>query len=309
MSTDFTSFVNDSGIFTVVQVKDQTKINTQLKVPQLKDMCNKIISFPLVPACLADPVCAMKNAYAKFLEEKPKGEKKPLQAMLLPIALAANAAKSAAAPAASAAPAPSAVLAIASALALPEDECMSESSSSGGKRRRANGSPSVAPTPAAAASTAAAAAAPAVAFTFTATAPAPAAPAPAPAAPAPAPAAPAPAAPAGSFSTCSLSSSLASGRVGRGSVLKNELPVGSNIDAFTIVGYSPTLVCTAVTIHGNPCGRKQAILSNPNGGTFTTGKCSHLSCMKQTPAKREAYLATKRPTLDELSLEISSLTL
>ena len=297
MSTDFTSFVNDSGIFTVVQVKDQTKINTQLSLPDLKDMCNKIISFPLVPACLADPVCAMKNAYAKFLEEKPKGEKKPLQAMLLPIALAANAAKSAAAPAASAAPAPSAVLAIASALALPEDECMSESSSSGGKRRRANGSPSVAPTPAASASTSAA---PAVAFTFTATAPAPAA---------PAAAAPAATAPAGSFSTCSLSSSLASGRVGRGSVLKNELPVGSNIDAFTIVGYSPTLVCTAVTIHGNPCGRKQAILSNPNGGTFTTGKCSHLSCMKQTPAKREAYLATKRPTLDELSLEISSLTL
>jgi hypothetical protein len=288
MSTDFTSFVNDSGIFTVVQVKDQTKINNQLKVSKLEDMCNKIISFPLVPACLADPVCAMKNAYAKFLEEKPKAKKDTLQAMLLPIALAATAAKSAAAPA------PSALLALASALALPEDECMSESSSSGGKRRRANGSPSVAPTPAASTS---AAAAPAVAFTFTATAPAPAA------------AAPAAAAPAGSFSTCSLSSSLASGRVGRGSVLKNELPVGSNIDAFTIVGYSPTLVCTAVTIHGNPCGRKQAILSNPNGGTFTTGKCSHLSCMKQTPAKREAYLATKRPTLDELSLEISSLTL
>eukprot|EP00798_Chlamydomonas_sp_ICE-L_P004138 gene4138-biopygen21852 len=126
------------------------------------------------------------------------------------------------------APAASSFLALASALALPEDDgptedvCMSEESSGGTKRPRTTVSLSVAPAAPAAstadsASTAAAAAAPAAA------AAAPAAPA------AAAPVAPAAAAPAGSFSTCSLSSSLASGRVGRGSPLKNELQVGADI--------------------------------------------------------------------------------
>jgi hypothetical protein len=37
------------------------------------------------------------------------------------------------------------------------------------------------------------------------------------------------------------------------------------------------------------------------------GKCAHLTCIKQTPSKREAYLAAKRATIDHIANDMSLL--
>eukprot|EP00798_Chlamydomonas_sp_ICE-L_P018631 gene18631-biopygen27549 len=268
---EITAFVDISGISKVVQVNDKTKVNSNLLLTELVGVCNTIISLTNVPECLTDSVDAMKIAYQKFTSCPPTsgGKKKPLQDMLLPIVAAAAAAgafasAAAAAAAAAATDAPS---------SLSEEGSGSGSGSIGNKRSR-RGVPTVpavhAATPAASTTvfTAAPAATPSSGTATSGFA----------------------------FSTGSPSSSLAPGRVGtRRGPLKNELPVGTIVGAFTIVGYSPALTCTAVTSHGNPCSRQQVLYSTTTGGpSFTTGKCSHMSCMKQTPSQREAYLATKQ---------------
>ena len=213
ISAQINAFVDTTRIFDVVQKRDRTKLSNTATVAYLKDICNAVISLTSVPDCLADSVGFMKMAHKKFLEDSPRGEKEPLQAMLLPVAVAA-------ADAVADNSATSSVLALYSAsVSLQEDDvCMSDEGSGGNKRPRANASRSASAVPDAVPD---------------------AAPAAAPAASAAAATPAASAAPGGSFSTCSLSSSLASGRVGRGSVLKNELPVGSKHGELTIVGYSP----------------------------------------------------------------------
>eukprot|EP00798_Chlamydomonas_sp_ICE-L_P032867 gene32867-biopygen13906 len=267
---EITAFVDISGISKVVQVNDKTKVNSNLLLTELVGVCNTIISLTNVPECLTDSVDAMKIAYQKFTSCPPTsgGKKKPLQDMLLPIVAAAAAAgafaSAAAAAAAAATDAPS---------SLSEEGSGSGSGSIGNKRSR-RGVPTVpavhAATPAASTTvfTAAPAATPSSGTATSGFA----------------------------FSTGSPSSSLAPGRVGtRRGPLKNELLVGTIVGAFTIVGYSPALTCTAVTSHVNPCSRQQVLYSTTTGGpSFTTGKCSHMSCMKQTPSQREAYLATKQ---------------
>jgi len=285
MSAKINAFVDTTNIFDVVQKKDRKKISQKVTVPHLKGICNVIISLTSVPKCLADSVGTMKIAHRKFIQDSPKGEKGPLQAMLLPVAVATAAAQDAAA-----STSPCCLYLIdAIAVALPEDDEITEDvgTGSGGscKRPRATVSPSGAP--AATASTDS---------TDSTTVPAPAL-------------SSGTATSAGAFSTGSPSSSLASGRVGRGAPLKNELQVGANIGAFTIVGYSPTLGCIAVTTRGNPCSRRQVTVCTPGAPPFTLGTCAHLACMKQTPSQREAYLAKKRATLDELAIELRSMSL
>ena len=82
MSAQITAFVDTTNIFDVVQKKDRKKISQTVTVHHLKGICNVIISLTSVPKCLADSVGTMKIAHRKFIQDSPKGEKGPLQAML-----------------------------------------------------------------------------------------------------------------------------------------------------------------------------------------------------------------------------------
>eukprot|EP00798_Chlamydomonas_sp_ICE-L_P032596 gene32596-biopygen11955 len=204
MSAQITAFVDTTNIFDVVQKKDRKKISQNVTVPHLKGICNVIISLTSVPKRL-------KIAHRKFIQDFPKGEKGPLQAMLLPVSVATAAAQDAAA-----STSPCCLYLInAISVALPEDDETTEEIGTGsggsGKRPRTTVSPSVAP-----------AATDSTDSTDSTTVPAPAL-------------SSGTATSAGAFSTSSPSSSLASGRVGRGPPLKNEMQVGANI-AFDFVG-------------------------------------------------------------------------
>ena len=93
-------FVNKTGIIGFLQI-NRKKIVSKATVSELENVCNKLVSIEIIPDCLTDSVGALKAEYEKFLQTPPMGKKEPLQAMLLPIAVATAAAKDAALNAAS----------------------------------------------------------------------------------------------------------------------------------------------------------------------------------------------------------------
>ena len=132
MSSQITAFVETTNIFDVVQNKDRKKISNRVTVSHLKGICNAIISLTSVPDCLADSVGTMKIAHRNFIQDSPKGQKRPLQAMLLPVAVATAAAQDAAA-----STSPCCFYFIdAIAVALPEDDETTEDVGTGCTKQR-----------------------------------------------------------------------------------------------------------------------------------------------------------------------------
>ena len=81
-------FVNKTGIIGFLQI-NRKKIVSKATVSELENVCDKVVSIEIIPDCLTDSVGALKAAYEKFLQTPLRGKKEPLQAMILPVAVAA----------------------------------------------------------------------------------------------------------------------------------------------------------------------------------------------------------------------------